>query len=257
MAGGPQTQGEAPLRGGRLGFWLALLTMFAICVFAVYRSALFRLERVQVTGTNRLSQAEVLDAAGLRPGMLKWEAPASRVEERLLADPRIRSVRAVWNGNRLLIEITEREPIALLRYYERFYLEVDEEGYVLGQRMLSEGDRLPVIGGITVTEALRGERIDDLGLMDGLSVLAWFAPAFREQISEVEVRDDRSIRMYMVGGTTVEWGVLPESPAARDEFIQMQVKGFGDFWERIPRSKLAECQVDLRVAGYVHGIGCD
>ncbi|MFS8640446.1 MAG: flagellar assembly protein FliW [Symbiobacteriaceae bacterium] len=44
----------------RWGFALALAVLLGICLFATYRSALFRLERVQVAGNQRLSQAEVL-----------------------------------------------------------------------------------------------------------------------------------------------------------------------------------------------------
>ncbi|MFZ5827062.1 MAG: cell division protein FtsQ/DivIB [Bacillota bacterium] len=247
---------EGQERGGRWGFWLALLVMLAICLFAVYRSALFRLERVLITGNQRLSQADILEVTGLAPGMLRWEAPADRVQRRLEAEPRIRSATVAWKGNRLTIEIVEREPLALLQYHGRYYLVLDEEGAILGQRMLEEGDRLPVIAGLTVTSALRGQRLSHAGLLDVLSVLAWTAPPLRGQISEVQVREDRYIRLYMTGGTTVDWGVLPESPAERDGFIQIQLQGFGEFWEKIPRAKLATCSIDLRVKSKVLPTGC-
>lgn len=243
-------------RRRRSGFWLALLAMLGICLFAVWRSALFRLERVQITGSQRLSQADILEVTGLAPGMLRWEVPAERIQRRLAAEPWVRSAKVSWNGNVLLIEVAEREPLALLQYQGRYYLVLDEEGSILGQRLMDEGDRLPVVAGLTITKALRGQKLPHAGLLDALSVLAWTAPPLRAQISEIQVREDRYIRLFMTGGATVDWGILPETAAKRDEFIKGQLRNFGEVWEKIPRAKLATCQIDLRVEGKVFPAGC-
>lgn len=247
---------EEAERGGRTGFWLALLVMLAICLFALYRSALFRLERVQITGNARLSQVDIMEIAGLRPGMLRWEAPTVRVQERLAAEPWVASAKVSWNGNRLLIEVTEREPLALLHYQGHYYLLLDETGRILGQQILEQSAGLPVISGPVVTQALRGQQLSDLGLQDALSVVAWTAPDLRAKISEVQVREDRNIRFFMDGGATVNWGVLPEDQGKHDEFIQGQLRLFGRFWDGVPRAKWATCQVDLRVPDTVRSIGC-
>lgn len=247
---------EEQERGGRLGFWLALLVMLGICLFAVWRSALFRLEQVQIAGAQRLSQADILEAAGLAPGMLRWEAPAERVEQRLAAEPWVRRAEVTWNKNRLMIEVVEREPVALLQYQGRYYLVLDEEGAILGQRLLGEGERLPVVAGLTITTALRGQKLSHTGLLDALSLLAWTAPSLRGQISEVQVREDRYIRLFMAGGATVDWGILPEIAGKRDQFIQGQLPYFLEVWEKVPRTKLSTCQIDLRVEGKVFPSGC-
>lgn len=247
---------EEQARGPRLGFWLALLVMLGIGLFAVWRSALFRLEQVQITGNQRLSQTDILEVTGLAPGMLRWEAPAERVRQRLAAEPWVRSANVFWKGNRMMIEVAEREPVALLQYQGRYYLVLDEEGTILGQRLLEEGERLPVVGGLTIASALRGQKLSHAGLLDALSVLAWTAPELRGQISEVQVREDRYIRLYMVGGATVDWGIMPETTAGRDAFVQAQLPLFLEVWEKIPRNKLAGCQIDLRVEGKVFPSGC-
>ncbi|MFZ5815507.1 MAG: cell division protein FtsQ/DivIB [Bacillota bacterium] len=249
-------QEEGRERGGRTGFWLALLVMLGLCLFAVYRSALFRLERVQILGNERLTQADILAMAGLEPGMLRWEASPEQVAQRLTADPGIRSAAVSWSGNRLVIVLAERKPLALLQYHGRFYLLLDEEGYILGQQLLEEGSRMPVISGLTITRALRGQQLEHRGLLDALALLAWTAPDLRSQVSEVQVREDRYIRLFMTGGATVDWGVLPETASQRDGFIQGQLKSFGELWEKIPRGKRSTCQIDLRVEGKVFPSGC-
>jgi cell division septal protein FtsQ len=84
--------GEAPaeeeeVTRGRGWFWLALLGLTAVCAVAVYRSALFRLEQVEVTGLKNVAEARVLDASGLYVGAPRWEHPGSLVEQRLLQEP--------------------------------------------------------------------------------------------------------------------------------------------------------------------------
>jgi len=241
---------------GRWGLALALLVLLCTCLFAAYRSALFRLERVQIAGNQRLSQADVMAVAGVSPGALRWELTADRVRERLLAEPWIESATVTWNRNALLISITERSPLALLQYSGRFYLVLDAEGRILEQRMLEEGERLPVVSGVKVDRALRGEVIDDLGLRDALTLLWWTGDPLLEQLSEVHVREDRYLRLYLTGGTTVEVGVLPDDAAQRERHIQTQLKGLLDHLDRVPATARATCQIDLRVFGKVLGLQC-
>jgi len=249
--------GGRPARArSRWGLALTLLVLLAVCLFAAYRSALFRLERVQISGNQRLGQAEILEIAGVSPGMLRWETSAERVRERLLAEPWIESATVTWRGNALLISVSEREPLALLQYQGRFYLMLDADGRILGQRLLEEGDRLPVVSGVPLTSALRGAVVEDLGLRDALTLLWWTGEPLLEQLSEVHVREDRYLRLYLTGGTTVEVGVLPDDASEREKHIQTQLKGLLDHLDRVPATARATCQIDLRVYGKVLGLGC-
>ncbi len=247
-----RAEGEEERRS-KVGFWLALLLMLAVCLFAIWRSALFRLERVQITGNDRLSQSDIMEITGLAPGQLRWEVPAERVKERLEAEPWVRSAGVRWKGNRLLIDLTERQPVGLLQYKGQFYLVLDEQGYILGQQRLDSAKPMPVLTGLDVSRALRGQQLSHAGLLDALALLAWTAEPLRSEISEVNIREDGYIRVFMVGGTTVDWGQFPEK---RDEHIRTQISLFADYWEDIPRSKRPACQVDLRISGKVHGLGC-
>ena len=250
--------GGRPARArSRWGLALTLLVLLAVCLFAAYRSALFRLERVQISGNQRLGQAEILEIAGVSPGMLRWETSAERVRERLLAEPWIESATVTWRGNALLISVSEREPLALLQYQGRFYLMLDADGRILGQRLLEEVERLPVVSGVAVDRALRGDVLDDLGLKDALTLLWWTGDPLLEQLSEVHVREDRYLRLYLTGGTTVEVGILPDDAARRQEHIQTQLRGLLDQLDRVPASARATCRIDLRVFGKVLVQGCE
>lgn len=251
----PAEQPQAEERRSHGWFWLALLVMAAICLVAAYRSALFRFERAEISGLERLTEAEVLQIAGLAPGAPRWQHFASALQKRLLAEPWIRTADVRWEWSTVRIELTEREPVGLIRYSDRFYLTLDREAVILAQSELMVGQALPVISGKEVQAALRGRTVGDPGVRDALSVLAPMLPALRSQISEVRVGDDRSLTFYMTAGATVLWGQAPiegDRAAATAEKIQW----FAGLWNRLGnRSKT--CQIDVRVEGNYSAGGCN
>jgi cell division septal protein FtsQ len=246
---------EEEQTGGRGWFWLALLVLMAVCAVALYRSALFRLEQVTVTGLKNVPEARVLAAAGLVPGAARWDHPAARVRQRLLQEPWIKTAEVTWEWNRVLIHVTEREPVGLLQYTDRFYLLLDESGTILGQAELHGVKGLPAVSGKQVSTALRGEALTDPGLLDALSVLAWNAPALRGQISEIAVREDRVLTLYMASGATVKWGKVPIGKE-RDGALKEKTEYFGGLWNGL-RKRSAGCEVDLSVDDKYFASGCD
>jgi cell division protein FtsQ len=232
-------------RSGRGWFWLALAVMLGICAFAVYRSALFRLDQVEVTGLQRLTEARVAEAAGVAPGAARWQHPATVIEARLSQEPWIKSAHAAWAWNRLQIELQEREPVGLIRYTDRYYLELDETGMILGQTELDPQAGLPVISQKELTKALRGQRLEEPGLLDALLLLSRMGDALRAQISEVKVAPSRSLTLFMVPGATVEWGQLP-SGGDRAAAVETKLKYFLGTWNLLHK-RSGNCQIDMRV----------
>jgi hypothetical protein len=75
----------------------------------------FELESVATRGLSHLTAEEVARSTGLVPGTPLGEIDGSRVELRLLQHPWIRQVRvAPLPPGRVLVEVTEREPVALV-----------------------------------------------------------------------------------------------------------------------------------------------
>lgn len=250
-----EQQEQAPGRGR---FWLALLVLLSVCALAVWNSALFRLKELQVSGTNRLTEAHIMEAAGLAPGAIKWEHTAAAVKKRLLSNPWVKSASVNWETGRLHIVVEERAPVGLLRHSDIYYLALDPEGMVLEQVNLLEGHGLPVISGVPVLPALRGDRLEHPALRDALDVLATLDGFFRGQISEVHLSEDRSITLFMRGGTTVLWGDLPEG-RERSVVIREKAETLGDFWGRLPVAKRSQCRFDMRVVpkAPAAAAGCD
>ncbi len=244
-----QWEQAGPARRRRL--WLALVALLGICAFAVYRSALFKLERVEVKGGQRLTTGRIMEIAGLEPGVPRWERPAWEIEQRLGQEPWVKSVSAAWHWNRVVIQLEERQPVGLLRYYDRFYLALDEGGIILELVDLPEGDGLPVISGaVEPARALRGQRLEDPALADALLLLSRMAPDLREAVSEVHVSRERGLTLYMVSGPTVLWGALPEGPQRLAD-VEEQIRTFGEVWQSLPDKRLPGCVMDARIQGRV------
>jgi cell division protein FtsQ len=75
----------------------------------------FELESVATRGLSHLTAEEVARSTGLVPGTPLGEIDGSRVELRLLQHPWIRQVRvAPLPPGRVLVEVTERKPVALV-----------------------------------------------------------------------------------------------------------------------------------------------
>lgn len=242
-------QEQAPSSSGRKRAGLVLAALIGLLAFAAYRSALFRLESVAITGATRLSEERIMAVADLAPGSARWDHPASAIKERLEREPWIKSATVAWTWGQVTIDVQEREPVGLIRYSDLYYLTLDETGVILEQTDLNTGG-LPVVSGKVVTKALRGEQLPDQGLTDALALLAYMAPELRSQVSEVHVDEQRDLTMYMVVGPTVRWGQLPSGPE-RAAWLRGQIKSFGGEWPKIAAKRSPTCQVDMRVEGRV------
>lgn len=239
---------------GKGWFWLALLVMVAVAAISLYRSALFRAVRIDVAGLDRLSRERVLEVAELAVNAPRWENPAEKIAARLLTDPWIASASAAWDWGRVSLEIKERKAIGLLKYSDRFYLMLDQTGVILGQTELDPKNSLPVISGKQVTTALRGQQLPDVGLQDGLFLLARMNEGYPSHISEVKVAADRSLTLYMVSGATVDWGTIPDGHD-RLRLLDEKIAHFFGFWNGL-KKRSGGCRIDMRVTDFAIPSGC-
>lgn len=86
-----------------------------IAVAALPQSALFTVQRIEVTGAATLSAAEVIALSGLRSAERLFAVDAEAAHRRLSADPRIRAAAVrVRPPRTVTIAVTERRPVAAL-----------------------------------------------------------------------------------------------------------------------------------------------
>ena len=111
------------------------------------RLSRFELADIKIQGNSILSNAEILNMLGLKPGEKLLKISAKDVVVKLKKSRYIRAVSAVYSlPSTLRINITEREPVAFL--YGRGLNLIDTEGFILPVPEINKRWNLPVISGI-------------------------------------------------------------------------------------------------------------
>lgn len=247
-------QSEGVQRTGRSRMISLLLLMAVVAGFALYRSPVLRVDEVQVTGNSRLTPERVLEAAQIDHGDFRWLHMGSAVTARLKREPWIETAKARWSLTHLEIEVTERQPLSLVPYQGK-WLSLDEEGVILDLVESPSAMKLPVVAGARPERALRGDQLSDPSLGDALLLLKFMSEPFRNQVAEVQVESDRTLVLFMVQGPQVLWGRVPIQ-GDRVADVRSKLESLGEFWPQIPKQKMKDCRIDLRIQNRLIHAGC-
>lgn len=123
------------------------------------RVAGFQIEAVTITGHKELDEREILQAAGITPKNSLVFLDAAELRERLKSVPLVReaAVRKLF-PNRLVIEITEREPFALWQREGDVHL-ISSDGMVIDAMQDDRFIDLPFVAGDGANKRV-GEFVD-------------------------------------------------------------------------------------------------
>jgi cell division protein FtsQ len=151
------------------------MTLMLTCGFIyAYSYALsdpaFRVRDIVVRGCLEVTEQEVITGASLLPGQNLFSVSLKKVAHRIEKNPWIKEVRVGRElPDRLVMEVQERVPLALVEKNHRFRL-VDRDGVVF--KDLDRGDNydLPILTGCHKEEILRSDLFrNTLGLLMYLS----------------------------------------------------------------------------------------
>jgi cell division protein FtsQ len=193
-----------------------LAGLLAVVLWRVSNSSLFGVSGVEVTGLDRLTEAEVVRAAAVEVGEPVLRVDLGAVRARVERLPWVRRAtvgRVAPSG--LRIEVTEHTPAASLAGGGRFWL-VAADGTVLeGVRTRPTG--IPHVGGVPVRDYAAGVRLPPRGpLANALAALGGMDPALRRLITGVTARTEASLSFGLKGGGVLQYGIA-ERQAAKDE----------------------------------------
>ncbi|MCG0238969.1 MAG: cell division protein FtsQ/DivIB [Firmicutes bacterium] len=199
-------EGDSRVRKGMAGIvLLALLGLGLLAGYAALYTGYFRYQGLELVGASRITPAEVEQILGLRKGEPRWRYPVAVLRRELLRlEPWVKEAEVTWQGGLLRIAVTERRPVALLPYYN-LYAVLDAEGVVLDAATLDEY-RLPVISGISLPRALRGERVQHPDLAGALRAAALLPREVADQVSEIHVTPLGELELILEGPVTVFLG---------------------------------------------------
>lgn len=208
------------------------LVLLAVAFWAVERSDLVGLESIEVTGTDRLTPQEVLDAADLELGTSTLRLGLGGVEDRVTALPLVREATARrLDPLTVRIEVTERAPVLVARGGGAEVL-VDRTGVVIADGAV-EG--LPVVS-LSDAPPDEGERAADPEPL-GQAVRTWqqLSGPLRTEVVAYDARTPNDLDLQLRSGVTVRFG--------RAERIDEKVRALGAVLEDLETTDVSAIDV--------------
>lgn len=182
----------------RTGNALAVLLPVAAAGWVLLASTWLGVDRVEVTGTERLRAAQVVDAAAVQHGTPLARVDTGAVEDRVaeLAPVADVTVRRTWPGT-LTVEVTERTPAAGV---------LQDSGVTL-----VDATGVPFATEPALPAGLVRLQVDDPGPQDpatvsALQVHAALPAALRERVRIVRAGSASSVVLLLADGRQVIWG---------------------------------------------------
>jgi len=171
--------------------------LLATAGWLLLRSSVFALDRVVVTGLERLGPAQVQQQAAVRPGTPLVRVDTDAVAARVARLPAVRTVAVDrdWPGT-LRVAVRERTPVAVRAVGSSWAL-VDRSGVVF-DTVDRRPRRLPVVSA-PVDEG-------PAALLATLDVLDALPLPVREQVRDVRAATPDSVTVRLSRDRTVVWG---------------------------------------------------
>ncbi|HEY6838060.1 MAG TPA: FtsQ-type POTRA domain-containing protein, partial [Geobacteraceae bacterium] len=135
------------------------------------RTTFLRLERIEIAPLKKLTRDEVIAMTGVKPGDDMFSLRLRRIGGELAKNPWVEKVKVKrYFPHTLAIELTEREPVAVVNMGYLYYL--DAKGEVF--KPLHEGDRLdfPSVTGVSEEDITRDPAVSREAFQGVLKLVA-------------------------------------------------------------------------------------
>jgi cell division protein FtsQ len=191
---------------GKLGAGGALLSALGFAGYELYQLAatttFMKLAVVEVVNQKRLSREEIITLAGVKPGDAMLGLRLKRIGEQLVRNPWIATVKVRrYFPHTLTIELTEREPVAVVNMGYLYYL--DKNGDVF--KPLTAGDSLdfPVLTGLNEEDMGKDPARAKAALQEAVALIARLkgsAVFTLADISEIHYDRGYGFTLFTAGG---------------------------------------------------------
>ncbi|KQC09444.1 MAG: hypothetical protein APR62_02430 [Smithella sp. SDB] len=132
---------------------VAFLTIFLVYTynFLISRSY-FKIKEISVRGVKELTEKDILELADIKPAQNLLAINTDAVVRRVTLNQWVKNVYVGRElPNKLVLEVEERNPLALVKQSNGFYL-MDGEGFVFKRLGKSDEVDLPIFIGVTVKD---------------------------------------------------------------------------------------------------------
>jgi cell division septal protein FtsQ len=205
-----------------------------------------RIRTVEVSGLGRLSESEVLAAAGIGVGEYWFDADPDSAAARLLAVPLVKSATVTRTWKRAVaIAITERKPVALALVDRP--VEIDEDAVVLPPDPSGFMADLPIVRGLEGIVAEPGRPLADPAAMPAARLSARLAGPnvnLADRVSEIWAAEpDSLVLVLMRDAVPVKVG--------RGDIPERRLVAFGAVLADLEAKDIEPEYLDLRFARQV------
>ncbi|MEE9911857.1 MAG: FtsQ-type POTRA domain-containing protein [Deltaproteobacteria bacterium] len=180
--------GESFTAVGLLAAASFISVLFIYACSCLLSARYFEIRDVSVRGVKELTEKDILALANIKPRSNILAVSTDAVAGRIASNP---WVKKIYVGrelpDRLVLDVRERKPVALVQETGHFYL-MDAEGFVF--KKLSKGDEvdLTIISGVDIQSKTKSALLTEaLKLIEALSASDQYE--FLGTISEVHVDD--------------------------------------------------------------------
>jgi cell division protein FtsQ len=192
---------------------------------------LLEIHTVSVYGLHRVDRQELLDLAGVKPGMPIHHVLTSAVKARLEAHPWIKEAEVVRVPlHEVRITVVERKPAVVVRAGGENFLG-DKEGRVLARLAQTDDGSLPMVTGIDSKKLLRGDEAVRQAVAAGVELARLMGLTYEGRL-HVNAADPENL-IASVRGVRFHFGE----------------DGLGDQWQRFQQVMPAMKLLDFDGAG--------
>ncbi|MEW6616310.1 MAG: FtsQ-type POTRA domain-containing protein [Thermodesulfobacteriota bacterium] len=197
-------------KGGSFLLSVGILGILVYIFFGyLYTSPYFRVERIVVSGENRLSEIEVLNLARIDKGSNILGIDLRRVSDRIERHPWVQKAFVKRElPQRIIINVTERVPVAMINL-DRLYL-VDKKGIIFKEVGPEDTFDVPVLTGLESEDLATNERISRSLIEKALTIIDEVNKRGTlgvDQISEINMDPYAGLTIFTLeDGTQVKLG---------------------------------------------------
>lgn len=171
--------------------------------FMQNRISEFRLRNIRIHGNAALTRQDILNLCGVKPGAGFLKIKPTRVAQKLLQSPFIKSATAVYSlPSTLHITVQERKPVAFV-YDGKLHL-VDEDGVILPiPKNTPHVWNLPVIQGFTGSAGAVGKRTTQAKILKAVEILQYIKfirSPLAPLVAAVDVSKNKTMYLTLVKG---------------------------------------------------------
>jgi cell division protein FtsQ len=189
-----------------------LLTIAALSSLFIYSynflisRSYFEIKEISVRGLKELTEKDVLASAEIKPAQNLLAINTDAVIRRVAANQWVKNV---YIGrelpNKLVLEVQERSPLALVKQGSNFYL-MDGEGFVFKKLGKSDEVDLPILTGINAEDKTKSPLfLSTLNLLKTVSGSSQYA--YLGTISEIHIDDVFGLSLISDAGLYLKLGI--------------------------------------------------